>query len=241
MADSLAPGAPQGAGLARGAPQGAGLAWQPSLLQWTADVDVDASFSGLSRIQLDGASWLDFAPGWVSGADRLFDDLVERANWQQRSRRMYDKVVAEPRLTAYWHADGGLPLEPPSLERMRNLLSDRYGTVFDSAGMNLYRDGRDSVAWHRDRIAKEISDPIVVLVSLGEPRKFLVRPHGGGRSRAFRLGEGDLLVTGGLFHREWEHAVPKVAKAGPRISIAFRHGMVRSSYGKPDGGPHGHR
>ena len=213
------------------------LAWQPSLLEWTADVDVDASFSGLSRIQLDGASWLDFAPRWVSGADRLFDELVKGANWQQRSRRMYDKVVAEPRLTAYWHADGGSPLEPPSLERMRGLLSERYGTVFDSAGMNLYRDGRDSVAWHRDRIAKEISDPIVVLVSLGEPRRFLVRPHGGGPSRAFRLGGGDLLVTGGRFQRDWEHAVPKVARSGPRISIAFRHGMVRSSYGKPDGTP----
>jgi alkylated DNA repair dioxygenase AlkB len=217
------------------------LAWQPSLLEWTADVDVDGSFSGLTRIELDERSWLDFAPGWVSGAGSLFDELVRSANWQQRSRHMYDKVVAEPRLTAYWHAGGGSPLEPASLERMRSLLSDRYGTGFDSAGMNLYRDGRDSVAWHRDRIAKEIEDPIVVLVSLGEPRRFLVRPHGGGRSRAFRLGEGDLLVTGGRFQREWEHAVPKVAKAGPRISIAFRHGMVRSSYGKPDGGPHGHR
>jgi alkylated DNA repair dioxygenase AlkB len=213
------------------------LNWQPSLLDWTADVEVDGSFSELTRIQLDERSWLDFAPRWVSGADRLFDELLQGANWQQRSRHMYDKVVAEPRLTAYWHADGGSPLVPPSLERMRSLLSDRYGTEFDSAGMNLYRDGRDSVAWHRDRIAKEISDPIVVLVSLGEPRRFLVRPHnlvGGGRSRPFRLGGGDLLVTGGRFQREWEHSVPKVAKAGPRISIAFRHGMVRSSYGKPD-------
>ncbi len=213
------------------------LIWQPSLLEWTADVEVDASFSGLDRIQLDEASWLDFAPHWVLGADRLFDELVQRANWQQWSRYMYDKVVADPRLTAFWHADGGLPLEPPSLERMRSLLSDRYGAVFDSVGMNLYRDGRDSVAWHRDRIAKEIPAPIVVLVSLGEPRRFLVRPHGGGRSKAFRLGGGDLLVTGGRFQRQWEHAVPKVARAGPRISIAFRHGMVRTSYSEPDGTP----
>lgn len=200
------------------------VSWQPSLLDWRAEVDVDAAFSGIERIQLDDRSWLDELPRWVTGADRLFDELVRGANWQQRSRRMYDRVVDEPRLTAYWHADGGVPLEPPSLERMRSLLSERYGTVFDSAGMNLYRDGRDSVAWHRDRIAREIQDPIVVLVSLGEPRKFLVRPHGGGSSRAFRLGGGDLLVTGGRFQRDWEHAVPKVAKAGPRISIAFRHG-----------------
>src|SRR5258708_37808955 len=119
---------------------------------------------------------------------------------------MYDKVVAEPRLTAHWHADGGTPLEPPSLERMRGLLSDRYGTGFDSAGMNLYRDGRDSVAWHRDRIAKEIADPLVVLVSLGEARRFLVRPHGGRRSRAFRLGWGHPPLTCGRLQRDLEHS-----------------------------------
>jgi len=220
------------------------LTWQPSLLEWTGprppssgrttEVDVDPSFSGIERIELDDHSWLDYLPRWVSGSDRLFDELVAGAAWQQRSRHMYDKVVQEPRLTASWHAGGGTSLEPPSLERMRCLLSDRYQTGFDSAGMNLYRDGRDSVAWHRDRIAKEIADPLVVLVSLGETRRFLVRPHGGGRSRAFGLGGGDLLVTGGRFQREWEHAVPKVAKAGPRISIAFRHGMVPKSYEKPD-------
>jgi len=121
---------------------------------------------------------------------------------------------------------------------MRNILSQRYGRELDSAGLNLYRDGRDSVAWHRDRIAREIADPIVVLVSLGHPRKFLVRPYGGGRSRSlsFLLGGGDLLATGGRFQRDWEHSVPKVASARPRISIAFRHGMVPKSYGQPDGG-----
>ncbi|MGH2811092.1 MAG: hypothetical protein ACRDI1_00055 [Actinomycetota bacterium] len=65
------------------------------------------------------------------------------------------------------------------------------------------------LAWHRDRIKKEIEDPIVVLVSLGG---------------------GDLLVTGGKFQREWEHTMPKVKEAGPRISIAFRHGMATKPY-----------
>ena len=175
-------------------------------------------------------------PRWVTGSDQLFQELVDTAAWEQRQRHMYDKVVTEPRLTAYWHAAGGAPLRPEILERMRRVLGERYGIEFDSAGLNLYRDGRDSVAWHRDRIAKEIVDPIVVLVSLGQPRRFLVRPHGGGPSRAFHLGGGDLLVTGGRFQREWEHSVPKVKAAGPRISIAFRHGMVRASYAKPDEG-----
>ncbi len=216
------------------------LSWQPSLLDPAepgTEVGIDGSFSGLTRIDLDERSWLDLAPGWVSGAGELFREFVETADWQQRSRRMYDKVVQEPRLTSYWHAESGEALVPASLETMRGLLSERYGKPFDSVGLNLYRDGRDSVAWHRDRIAKEIEDPIVVLVSLGEARKFLVRPYGGGASRAFRLGGGDLLVTGGRFQREWEHAVPKVASAGPRISIAFRHGMLRPSYGEPDGPP----
>jgi alkylated DNA repair dioxygenase AlkB len=130
------------------------------------------------------------------------------------------------RLTAPWNLRSGVPLEPRILEDVRLALSARYGVVFDSAGFNLYRDGQDSVAWHGDRIGKEIEEPIVALVSLGEPRKFLLRPRGGGKSRAFHLGGGDLLMTGGRTQRAWEHSVPKVAQTGPRISIAYRYGMA---------------
>ena len=138
---------------------------------------------------------------------------------------MYDQKVREPRLTAPWNAASGEPLEPPVLEHVRRVLSERYEVEFDSVGFNLYRDGRDSVAWHGDRIIKEIEEPIVALISLGEPRRFLLRPKEGGRSKVFLLGRGDLLVTGGKTQRTWEHSVPKVAQAGPRISLAYRHGM----------------
>ncbi len=109
-------------------------------------------------------------------------------------------------------------------------LSEHYGREFDSVGFNLYRDGRDSVAWHADRIEEAIEDPVVALLSLGEPRRFLLRPKGGGTSRAFLPERGDLLVTGGRTQRDWEHSVPKVAHAGPRISLAYRHGMDRAAY-----------
>jgi alkylated DNA repair dioxygenase AlkB len=148
---------------------------------------------------------------------------------------MYDAKVAEPRLTASWRADEGAVLRPQILEEMREALSDRYGVELDSVGLNLYRDGRDSVAWHRDRIAKEIAEPIVAIVSAGEPRRFLLRPYEGEgrrRSRTFLLGRGDLLVTGGASQRKWEHSVPKVALAGPRISITFRHGMDPRAYAR---------
>ena len=111
------------------------------------------------------------------------------------------------------------------LEDARAALSERYQVQFDSVGINLYRDGADSVAWHRDRIPPEIVDPVVALVSLGEPRTFLLRPQGGGTSCAFRLGRGDLLVTGGQTQRRFEHSVPKVKASGPRMSVVFRHGV----------------
>ena len=206
------------------------VVWQPSLFGTPEDIEttVDESFSTIERVNLDEKAWIDYAPGWVTGADRLFAEILESRDWGQRSRKMYDKTVLEPRLTAPWNARSGESIEPPILEHMRQLLSERYERDFESIGFNLYRDGNDSVAWHRDRIPKEVEDPIVALVSIGEPRRFLVRPHGGGKSRAWMLGSGDLYVTGGTMQRAWEHSVPKVAKAGPRISLAFRHGMFRS-------------
>ena len=201
------------------------LVWQPSLLLAQDRLGVDEDFSSLQRIWLDSSSWVDHAPAWLSGSDELFAELVATVPWAQRSRRMYDRYVEEPRLTASWKAGVDGDLGPPVLESARQALSRRYGLVFDAVGLNLYRDGRDSVAWHRDRIPKEIPDPIVGLLSLGEPRRFRLRPYGGGRSWSCLLGGGDLLVTGGRTQRDWEHSVPKVAAAGPRISVAFRYGV----------------
>jgi len=205
-----------------------GLSWQPSLFD-ALEPDIDRHFSRLERIELDDEAWVDHAPGWVLSPDGLFQQVVERREWGQRSRHMYDRKVLEPRLTSQWSKESNQPLVPALIETMRGVLSERYGIVFDSVGFNLYRDGKDSVAWHGDHIDKEIQHPIVVLVSLGQPRRFLLRPKGGGKSRMFSLGGGDLLVTGGQTQRTWEHSVPKMAKAGPRISVAFRHGLVTAS------------
>jgi alkylated DNA repair dioxygenase AlkB len=205
-------------------------AFQPDLFRPPAP-SFDASFSALERIWLDGTAWIDWAPEWVRGSDALFEEVLRTRRWAQRERWMYDRKVVEPRLTSPWTLESGEPLEPALVDELRRALSARYGVVFDSAGFNLYRDGRDGVAWHGDKIRKAIADPIVPLVSLGEPRRFLLRPRGGGRSRTFLLGRGDLLVTGGTSQRTWQHAVPKVARAGPRISIAFRYGLHPRAYG----------
>ena len=205
------------------------LSWQRSLFG-AAEVGFDAAFSRLERIALSPTAWVDHQPGWITGEDVLFEQILAARSWGQRSRAMYDNRVIEPRLTAPWSLASGRPLEPAILETIRVALSARYRVAFDSVGFNLYRDGRDSVAWHGDRILPEIVDPIVALISVGERRRFLLRPRGGGASRPFLLGAGDLFVTGGTAQRTWDHCVPKVAHAGPRISLAYRHGLDPAAY-----------
>jgi alkylated DNA repair dioxygenase AlkB len=202
----------------------------------TSEASFDASYAGVRRIVLDEVSWVDYAEGWVRGADELFRSVLSQRSWAQRTRRMFDRWMLEPRLTAPWSLESGDPLEPAIVEAMRVSLSSRYGVQFDSVGFNFYRDGQDSVAWHRDRILRHVPRPTIALVSLGERRKLLLRPRGGGRSRSFLLGRGDLFVTRGQANEDWEHTIPKVAHAGPRISLAFRHGLDPRAYG-PAGEP----
>jgi alkylated DNA repair dioxygenase AlkB len=201
---------------------GTDVVWQPGLFGGD-EPSIDASLPGLERIALDDTAWVDYLPGWLVGSDALFDELVARMDWKELDRLMYGQVVRQPRLTARWTGEPDISV----LGQMADALTKRYGLPFDSLGLNLYRDGRDSVAWHGDKIPKTIIDPIVALVSAGHPRRFLLRPRGGGRSRAFDLGRGDLLVTGGTCQRTWQHSVPKVAEAGPRISLAYRHSANR--------------
>jgi alkylated DNA repair dioxygenase AlkB len=191
------------------------LAWQPSLFPQAE--------GEIARVQLDDECWVDHAVAWLPDAAEVFSDLLARLPWSSRDRVMYGQRITEPRLTARWPADDGGLILPSALEDARRALSTRYGIVFDSVGFNLYRDGGDSVAWHRDRIPGALERPVVCLVSLGAPRPFRLRPRGGGPSTMFRLGDGDLLVTGGMTQRRWEHAVPKISGAAPRVSVAFRH------------------
>lgn len=184
------------------------------------DPGLDDKFAGATRTALDGDAWVERLPSWVSGHERLMDELVRTTRWQNVRREMYDRVVDVPRLVASLPEDGpGHPL----LERARQALSCRYQAEFTHVTLALYRDGTDSVAWHGDYVAREMAeDTLVASISLGEPRRLLLRPRGGGHPRSFTLGWGDLFVMGGTCQRTWQHAVPKVAHAHPRLAIMFR-------------------
>ena len=191
-----------------------GLAWQGTLFD---------PFEGMRRIQLDERSWLDVAPSWYPGHAELFELLLRAAPWQQRERWMYEQQVLEPRLVASWSRDELASL-PEELASIRTSVSARYGVDFDSVLVNLYRDGRDGVAWHGDTVRKRLPEAIVVTVGLGERRRFLLRPGDHGPATlTLRTGEGDLVVMGGRCQTDWQHTVPKEAHAGARMSVTLRH------------------
>ncbi|OIJ66532.1 alpha-ketoglutarate-dependent dioxygenase AlkB [Streptomyces mangrovisoli] len=185
---------------------------------------------GVRRTELGAGAWIDVLPGWLAGSDPLFEQLAAEVPWRAERRTMYDHVVDVPRLLASYGA--GDPLPHPVLPAAREALSRHYadelGEPFTTAGLCYYRDGRDSVAWHGDRIGRGArEDTMVAILSVGAPRDLLLRPVGGGPAVRRPLGHGDLIVMGGSCQRTWEHCVPKTARgAGPRISVQFRpHGV----------------
>ena len=180
---------------------------------------LDPGFSGLRHLTLTEGAWVDHLPGWLEGHDALFETLRRTTRWEHHRRRMYERVVDVPRLVAELPDDGP---GHPVLQQAAEALSRRYGLALARISLAYYRDGRDSVAWHGDRLGRLIDDTVVAILSLGEPRRFLLRPAAGGASRAFELGWGDLLVMGGSCQRTWQHAVPKAALAGSRMSVQFR-------------------
>jgi alkylated DNA repair dioxygenase AlkB len=200
--------------------------YQPSMLDLFGARPALEPLKNAERHRLTAGAWVDVLPGWLSHSDEVFERLLG-IDWRADRRKMYDNVVDVPRLLRWFGADETLP--HPVLTEARSRLSAHYadelGEPFVTAGMCLYRDGRDSVAWHGDTIGRSSRhDTMVAILSLGSPRNLALRPRAGGHeSLRFPLGHGDLIVMGGSCQRTWEHAIPKTARpVGPRISVQFR-------------------
>jgi alkylated DNA repair dioxygenase AlkB len=206
-------------------------AFQGSLLDLSGEAGPGPLGPSVQRTTLAGGAWIDVRPGWFSGADALFERLIDAVPWRAERRHMYDRVVDVPRLVCFYAEGESLP--DPALDEIKRALDDHYdpelGEPFRTCGLCLYRDGSDSVAWHGDTTGRSSTqDTMVAIVSLGAPRALLLRPRGGGKALRNEQGHGDLLVMGGSCQRTWEHSIPKTARAaGPRISVQFRPRDVR--------------
>ena len=189
-------------------------------------------FEHAERRQLGNGAWVEVRSGWLSDADSLFGELTSVIPWRAERRQMYDRVLDVPRLVSFHHLIDE-PAPHPRLTQIRRRLNATYGgelgEPFATAGLCLYRDGNDSVAWHGDTIGRSSTqDTMVAIVSLGATRVFALRPRGGGHSLRLQHQHGDLLVMGGSCQRTWEHSIPKTSRpTGPRISIQFRPHDVR--------------
>jgi alkylated DNA repair dioxygenase AlkB len=206
-------------------------AFQSSLLDASDETALAPLGAAVHRTHLSRGAWVDTRAGWITGADALFERVAGAVPWRAERRMMYDRVVDVPRLLCFYGEGQALP--DPMLTAARDALSEHYlaelGEPLCTAGLCLYRDGRDSVAWHGDTIGRgSTEDTVVAILSLGTPRALLLRPRdGSGPVLRHDVGHGDLLVMGGSCQRTWEHAVPKSTRVtGPRISVQFRpHGV----------------
>jgi alkylated DNA repair dioxygenase AlkB len=210
-------------------------------------VDPTATFE---RIALDGTSWVDVSRNWVSGSQRLFNELLTTVPWQTTQLFRYEQFVEERRLSSGWRR--GRPLPHPALAEITRTIQRKYRVEFPSFGIIQYRDGNDGQGFHRDTDMRWLDDTVIAVLTLGAKRPWLLRPRENrytndldstgvppqsrfGNSNSVGVGTkgathdlspacGDLLVLGGRCQADWEHSVAYLRSldVGVRISLQWR-------------------
>lgn len=169
--------------------------------------------------------------GAVFDADRLMAALMRDIAWRQDEATVMGRRLPIPRLQA-WHGDGeyvysGLRLAPerwtPDLLVLKGIAEEIAGESFNSVLINLYRDGRDSVAWHADDEPSLGHNPVIASISLGAVRRFQLKHKVTGERIDLDLPHGSCLVMAGTTQHHWRHQIPKTRRPiGPRINLTFR-------------------
>lgn len=179
--------------------------------------------------------------------ERLLRILLESVAWRQHVITLYGRAVAAPRLSA-WYGDpgasysySGLRLDPlpwnQTLMEVKQTVDALAGVHFNSALINLYRDGQDSVGWHSDAEPELGKNPIIASVSLGAVRRFVLQHKKRPIRITLDLEPGSTLLMKGCTQHHWRHALLKTRQAvGPRINLTFRvvvaprHRSARAKY-----------
>jgi len=166
-------------------------------------------------------------------SDEHLKHLINDIAWKQEAIKIFGKQVMQPRLTA-WYGDGdksysysGITMHPhnwtTTLLQIKQRIETVAGVRFTSALLNYYRDGKDSMGWHRDNEKELGINPVIGSVSFGNSRTFQLRNYADKKIvHSIELTHGSLLLMRGETQHYWEHQLPKRAVAGARINITFR-------------------
>lgn len=204
--------------------------------RWGVGMSRAAAGSERERHELGEGCWLELVRGYVAREEaRLFASLVSELPWVQE---VYPRggFIPAPRLTSF-HGDpgcayaySGIAYQPgdwtPALLELRHGLRAASELDFNTVLANLYRDGSDSLGFHADdepELGPSRDDIAIASISLGAPRRFVMKHRRDGRRLGFELGAGDLLLMRGRTQARWIHGVPKTRlEVGPRINLTFR-------------------
>jgi alkylated DNA repair dioxygenase AlkB len=174
----------------------------------------------VERIQLDATSWVDVVRAFAHDTERTFERLVRDVPWRQNRQIRGGRMVDDPRL------DGALGRDQseadPTFHFARLVLDARYRVRMSGPGLVYYRNGRDSMGFHRDDEMRWLDRTVVAGLAFGATRSFQLVKRSGGSITEIVMASGDLYVMGGRCQVDWYHGVPKVAECGPKISAVWR-------------------
>ena len=184
----------------------------------------------------DATGRIAYTPRFVGGAaaESWFAELREAVPWKAERRRMYDREVDVPRLTAHFPLGPGAVAPPDAIRHTADYVIGKTGVAFNSVGLNLYRDGRDSVAAHNDHLDVLLEGFPIALLSLGGTRRMTIRAKEPPR-RALHLDlePGSLLMMSYATQLHYTHGIPKTTDpVDPRMSLAFRVKPARTAAGR---------
>lgn len=162
-----------------------------------------------------------------------FPSITDEITLQQGQIKFFGKWYQKPRLEAFFHvsgksynySNGNLKGHdfPPILNQLKLHVEALVGQKFNSALVNLYRDGNDSNGWHADNEKELGPNPTIASVSFGTTRLFVLKHNKTKETIRIPLSDGDILWMGPNIQVEWKHCIPKQRRVKePRINITFR-------------------
>ena len=166
-------------------------------------------------------------------ADQYLQALLHHIAWKNDEAVIFGKHISTRRKVA-WYGDKEFSYTysnitrqalvwTEELKKLKAIVEELTGTIFNSCLLNLYHNGDEGMAWHSDDEKSLGKDSAIASFSFGEERKFSFRHKKSKEIISLSLEHGSLLVMKGATQTNWLHSLPKSKKiTGPRVNLTFR-------------------